>query len=185
MLCVFSWGGRCPCFAQAGILAGCGQSPDWSKVYLYDVMQVAVERWAPVRFRTWIDDIHQSMVGSLRSVVGRLVPAAVWLRNQLAKLNCKVADKSFFMATNPEVAGEVEKYFDRIGLPVGLAAAGRDLGLDVSMGGVRRLATRTSRLKAATGRLARAGVAAGSVGTMAAKISIGGALCQLLWARAG
>ena len=174
-----------PCFAHAGILAGCGQSPDWSKVYMFDIMQQAVERWAPVRFRTWIDDIHQSMVGSLRAIVGRLVPAAVWLTNRLKEVNCEVASKSFYMATNSAVAAEVGAQFELRGLPVGLAAAGRDLGLDVSMGGVRRLATRTSRMKAATGRLARAGVAAGSVGTMAAKISISGALPQLLWGRAG
>ena len=82
------------------------------------------------------------------------------------------------MATNPAVAAEVEAHFVRRGLPVGLAEAGRDLGLDVSMGGARRLATRTSRLKKASGRLCRSGVAASSVGTMAAKISIGGALEQ-------
>ena len=173
-----------PCFAQAGILAGCGQSPDWAKVYLFDIMQQAVDRWAPVRFRTWIDDIHQSMVGSLQAIVGRLVPAAVRMRDRLQEASCKVADKSFYMTTSPALAAEVGALFEQHGLPIGFATVGRDLGLDVSMGGARRLATRNSRMRAASGRLCRAGVAAGSVGAMTAKISIAGSLPQLVWGKA-
>ena len=86
-------------FAMHGILAGCGQSPDWAKVYLFDIFQAAVDRWAPVRWQTWVDDIHQSMVGSTQAIIARMLPAAMWLKNRMAEVSCEFASKSFFMAT--------------------------------------------------------------------------------------
>ena len=39
-------------FTLNGILAGCGQSPDWAKVYMFDIFQTAVERGLRPVFQT-------------------------------------------------------------------------------------------------------------------------------------
>ena len=75
---------------------------------------------------------------------------------------------------------------DRLSLPLSWEVAGRDLGLDVSMGCLRRIPTRSGRWQGAQVRLQRASIAAKTVGSeAAAKLSIAGAIPQLMWGRVG
>ena len=126
------------------------------------------------------------MIGSAQAIISNMLPAAMWLKNRMAEINCDFATRSFFMAAGRDLEQVVADHCVRVSLPLSWEAAGRDLGLDVSMGCVRRIPTRAVRWRGARDRLDRTSVAAKAVGAQAAaKLSIAGAIPQLMWGRVG
>ena len=172
-------------FSATSILAGCSQSPDWAKIYLFDILQEVHQKWKPVIVSSWLDDLHQRMIGSARAVVQQMVGAAVFLKGKLENLNCIFAPKSFCMASSAALTKQMVEAVAKEGVEVKGQQHGRDLGLDVTFGRARCMVTRRGRLRQAEGRAQKGGMVAQEVGRMGARIATTGAFPQLRWGRPG
>jgi len=143
----------------ASILAGCTQSTSWAKVYLHDLLQKVHDDFIPVRLSSWIDDLHQMMLGSRSEVVRLMADAAGFLQQGLAARSCHFAPKSFVLSTSQGLSSQASQALIAKGIVLDVKVHGRDLGLDTTLGRRRRVGMVALRARAARARMVSGGQA--------------------------
>jgi hypothetical protein len=129
------------------IIAGCLQSVAWTRLYLYDILQEVHNDYKPVQVKTFVDDLSQFMFGTTGQVVDLMTRCAKTLKDNLEANGGRVSPTKVVLLASPtSLRKELEGTLRKAGIKVKGKSSGRDLGLDASLGRVRRLKVYKERL---------------------------------------
>ena len=141
-----------PVFPKYGILAGCGLSVTFAKLYLWRLLEVLVQKHPTTAISSWIDDLSFDLFhSSVDELAQRAVRLYVEVKRELEALHLKLSiKKSGFLVTSTKVQEALKKpqkqlYPTEVFPCIHLVM--RDLGLDNTLSRVRRIPTLKRRLK--------------------------------------
>ena len=95
------FGASLPVFPRVGVLQGCGHSVNLAKVLPLRHLEQAHRSLPFTTIRTWVDDMPQTTVGTLRLVRDKAPEAAVYWLKALRGLGLKPSKKTAIVA-NPQ-----------------------------------------------------------------------------------
>eukprot|EP00959_Pyramimonas_sp_CCMP1952_P452482 9466659-Pyramimonas_sp.AAC.1 len=140
-----------PLLPDEGILAGCGQSVCWTRLFLFDILEDFHARYRPQAIvQSWVDDLAHQVLGSRKAVVQLAVQSAVHLTHGLRAKGVRMSVKSRILANSPELAKEIQRKLKEAGVSIQQAEVVRDLGVDASL---TRRRTQTTQERVQKGRV--------------------------------
>ena len=147
-----------PLVVTRSILAGCTQSVDWTRAFLYDLLDQVHKDHRPVQVRSFVDDLALRVQGVKGAVVQRAVSAAGALLKGLEDRGAKVSrEKTVVMASSRQLEKQVQEGLAGEGFQIQTATTARDLGGDAQVRGRRRIPVARGRViksSKRTGRIA-------------------------------
>ena len=162
------------CYIEAdlpvnGIIAGCTQSTFWARLFLYGIIQAAVNRVprpTPVGpgaaqiagqvIRTFIDDISQKVYARTFAEVSKaIIPAAEGLAQDLVGNGCVIREKSVLLPRHKATRKHILVSLARRGVHITAATMAKDLGVGTTGGSRRCVAFIKARIIKAGGRVRR------------------------------
>ena len=137
-----------------------------------------------VDMTVYVDDVGQSSSGSLHRLVEQLVAAGRAFKYGMDRLRLRIADKSVVVADCPKVGRLIKEGLCSAGVRVRVDSSGRDLGLLLNLGGVRRASLQQARHQGALRRLAKVKCMS-EVTKRSRRLAVAGGLSKAAWGQAG
>ena len=131
------------------ILAGCVTSVSLTRALLYDVLDDMHRTCSPITMRTWVDDCFQLHTGPRDFVLDHAFAAAQHFTHLIADRGLRISGKSTITASSQNLADELQGKLAASGLVLKSEASAKDLGVDFTGGGRRRIPVQQIRLLAA------------------------------------
>ncbi|CAK0836433.1 unnamed protein product, partial [Prorocentrum cordatum] len=126
------------CEASKGILAGCSQSVDMSRLALFQMVTEHHAQCIPVYFQSWVDDVAQAAIGTERDAIEKTTRAATAFANQSKEQSLRISVKSTLVSNPPRIAKAVQSRLLRVGVALKASQFVEGPGVD---GAPRRRAT--------------------------------------------
>ena len=143
-------------FPLLSILAGCMHSINFARLVMEKPVVAVVRRVPDVRTSTFVDDVAQIAIGTLRQVADKIVHAGVLLATKLVGLRFRLSDKSVVVASNDKLANAIARTISKhAGVALRAERAGRDLGVLNNPSGRRRTSVQAKRVAKATIRASK------------------------------
>ena len=120
---------------ERSLLAGCGQSVDLARRFLYDLLTVQHNRWAFAPVWSWVDDLPLQAIGSRKHIEEKGDEAIKSLFKGLEAKGLIVSKKTVRLCSDDQTGKAVQKQLKGEGYEIDLVKAARDLGLDATLGG--------------------------------------------------
>ena len=131
--------------AGNSILAGCTQANSFGRIVLYEVLETINLAHPNATLESYVDDLNQGSHGDKGIVVRDITRAAVDLKKHLEIKDLKISSKSVIMSSSADITTRVRHALSKMGIDIETDTQTRDLGVDTTVGGRRRLRTINTR----------------------------------------
>ena len=168
------------------ILAGCMTSVSLTRALLYDILDNMHRSCSPITLRTWVVDCLQLHTGPKAFVLEHAFGAAQKFAQLIADRGLRISNKSTITASSQDLADALQARLAITSLELKAEASSKDLGVDFTGGGRRRIPVQQLRLLGAS-RAGRIVSQLGKTSKQARRLVITGVrqdfMALLPWAR--
>ena len=166
------------------ILAGCFHSMFFARMVFDRPISRVVSDVKTVRTTSFVDDVGQSAIGTLKRVAYDITQAGVAFAAGMRAIRLKISPKSVVVSSSPRISTIVANTLKRISrVTISVDSAARDLGLWNNPSGRRSTVLQQERLRTAKVRLKKISKLAKTL-RKANVLAYTGALPQALWGAA-
>ncbi len=140
------WPGR-------SLMAGCSQAVELGKLALWTILEHVHAAFRPRDLSSWVDDLSNQEQGTEEQVFQASTRVSEGLCTALVKAGFKISSKSLLISNPPRLSVRIQRHLQQLGIPIQVAQAVKDLGVD-GHAVRRRTGVLQGRMKKAANRAA-------------------------------